>query len=69
MDTPARVASPEGPCVGELAQPALGDEETSTRLLEDAAALEDVDIDRPRTQGYGFASIQQLVIEHLLDAR
>jgi hypothetical protein len=50
MDTPTRVASPEGPCVGELAQPTLGDEETYTQLLEDSTAREDVDIDRPRTQ-------------------
>src|SRR4029453_17749036 len=49
--------------------PTLGEEETCSQLLEGPNAFEDFDIDRARTQGYGFARIQRLAIEHLLGVR
>ena len=55
--------------VPELAQPTLGDGETYNELLQDRSAFEDYDIDRARTQGYGFARLQRLAIEHLLGTR
>ena len=55
--------------VGELGQPTLADGETYSELLEDRSAFEDFDIDRARTQGYHFAHIQRLAIEHLLGMR
>jgi xylose isomerase len=55
--------------VPELAQPSLGDGESFHQLLEDRSAFEDFDIDRARTQGYGFARLQRLAIEHLLGTR
>jgi len=55
--------------VGELSRPTLGDGETYTELLADPSAFEDYDIDRARTQGYGFARVQRLAIEHLLGTR
>jgi xylose isomerase len=55
--------------VAELAQPTLGKDETFSELLADRSAFEDYDIDRARTQGYGFARVQRLAIEHLLGAR
>ena len=55
--------------VGELSQPTLADGESYTELLADRSALEDYDIDRARTQGYGFAHIQRLALEHLLGMR
>ena len=39
------------------------------RAAADRSAFEDYDIDRARTQGYGFARIQRLAIEHLLGTR
>jgi xylose isomerase len=38
-------------------------------LLQDRSGFEDFDIDRARTQGYGFARLQRLAIEHLLGTR
>jgi xylose isomerase len=55
--------------VPELAQSTLGDGETYNELLQDRSAFEDFDIDRARTQGYGFARLQRLAIEHLLGTR
>src|ERR671932_623445 len=55
--------------VAELAQPTLGDSESYRELLADRSAFEDYDIDRARTQGYGFARVQRLAIEHLLGIR
>jgi xylose isomerase len=56
---------PRAARVAELAQPTLGEGETYTELLADRSAFEDYDIDRARTQGYGFARVQRLAIEHL----
>jgi xylose isomerase len=55
--------------VPELAEASLAEGETFTDLLADRGAFEDFDIDRARTQGYGFARLQRLAIEHLLGAR
>src|SRR3954452_15422693 len=55
--------------VAELARSTLGDGETYNELRQDRSAFEDFDIDRARTQGYGFARLQRLAIEHLLGTR
>ena len=55
--------------VSELTQPTLAAGETYEELLADRSAGEDFDIDRARTQGYGFARVQRLAIEHLLRVR
>jgi xylose isomerase len=55
--------------VGELSQPTLADGETYEQLLGDRTAFEDYNLDTPRTQGYGFARVQRLAVEHLLGAR
>jgi xylose isomerase len=55
--------------VAELSQPTLNDRETYEQLLTDQSAFENFDIDTPRTQGYGFARIQRLAVEHLLGVR
>jgi xylose isomerase len=55
--------------VAELGQPTLGEGESHQQLLADRGAYEDFDIDRARDQGYGFARLQRLAIEHLLGVR
>jgi xylose isomerase len=55
--------------VAELGQPTLGPGESYQQLLADRSAYEDYDIDRAREQGYGFARLQRLAIEHLLGVR
>jgi xylose isomerase len=55
--------------VGELSQPTLNDGETHEQLIDDRSAFEDYDLDPPRKQGYGYARIQRLAIEHLLGVR
>ena len=55
--------------VGELSQPTLNDGETYEQLISDRSAFEDYDLDPPRKQGYGYARIQRLAIEHLLGVR
>src|ERR671921_2929879 len=55
--------------VPELAQPSLGAGETFSELLQDRSAFEDFDIDRARTQGYGFARLQRVANEPLLGRR
>ena len=55
--------------VGELSQPTLNDGETYEQLLEDSTAFEAFNLDTPRTQGYGFAHLQRLAVQHLLGAR
>ena len=55
--------------VAKLSQPTLNDGETYQQLLADRTAFEDFDIDRPRTQGSGFAHLQRLALQHLLGAR
>jgi xylose isomerase len=55
--------------VAELSNPTLNDGETHKGLLEDRSAYEDYDLQPARTQGYGFARLQRLAVQHLLGAR
>ena len=55
--------------VDELSSPTLADGETYEQLLADRTAFEDYNLDTPRTQGYGFARVQRLAVQHLLGAR
>jgi xylose isomerase len=55
--------------VSELSQPTLNDGETYEQLLADTTAFDDYNLDTPRTQGYGFARLQRLAVQHLLGAR
>jgi len=55
--------------VAELGRPTLGEGESYQELLADRSAFEDYDIDRARDQGYGFARLQRLALEHLLGVR
>ncbi len=55
--------------VAELGVPTLGEGESYAQLLEDRTAYEEFDIERARNQGYGFARLQRLAIEHLLRVR
>jgi xylose isomerase len=55
--------------VDELSQPTLADGETYQELLADRTAYEDYNPDSARTQGYGYARLQRLAVEHLLGAR
>jgi xylose isomerase len=55
--------------VGELNLPTLAQGETYSELRDDRSAYEDYDLDNARAQGYGFAHIQRLAIEHLLGVR
>jgi xylose isomerase len=58
----------EAAWVPELSRPTL-DDGGYADLLADRSAYEDFDIDRARTQGYGFARVQRLALEHLLGVR
>src|ERR687886_291925 len=62
-------AAMEAAGVATLGQPTLNDGESYEQLLTDRSAYEDFDIDRARTQGYAFAALQRLAIEHLLSVR
>ena len=55
--------------VDELSSPTLSDGETYEQLLGDRTAFEDYNLDAPRTQGYGFARLQRLAVQHLLGTR
>ncbi|SEQ54745.1 xylose isomerase [Microlunatus flavus] len=55
--------------VAELSQPTLNEGESYDDLLDDASSYESFDIDRAREQGYGYARLQRLAIEHLLGTR
>jgi xylose isomerase len=55
--------------VAELGRPTLGEGESYHELLADKSAFEDFEIDRAREQGYGFARLQRLALEHLLGVR
>jgi xylose isomerase len=55
--------------VEELSSPTLSDGETYQQLLADRSAYEDYDPDPARTQGYGYAHLQRLAVQHLLGAR
>jgi xylose isomerase len=55
--------------VAELSEPTLNDGETYQQLLTDTSAFEDYNLEPARTQGYGFAHLQRLALQHLLGAR
>ncbi len=55
--------------VAELSSPTLSEGETFEQLLADSTAYEDYDPEPARTQGYGYAHLQRLAVEHLLGAR
>jgi xylose isomerase len=55
--------------VAELSSPTLSDGETYEQLLADRTAFEDYNLEPPRTQGYGFARVQRLAVQHLLGVR
>jgi xylose isomerase len=55
--------------VAELAQPTLEPGETHELLAADKTAFEDYDLEAARTQGYGFARLQRLALEHLIRMR
>jgi xylose isomerase len=55
--------------VEELGSPTLSEGETFEQLLADSTAYEDYDPEPARTQGYGYAHLQRLALEHLLGAR
>ena len=55
--------------VPELAQPTLGDGETSADLLGDRAAFEEFDTEAAGRRGAGAVRLGQLAVEHLLGAR
>jgi xylose isomerase len=55
--------------VAELSQPTLDPGEGHEQLAADKTAFEDYDLDAARTQGYGFARLQRLALEHLIGMR
>ncbi|MCL6537460.1 MAG: xylose isomerase [Acidothermus sp.] len=55
--------------VPELAVPTLGPGESYADLLADRASWEEFDLQRAAEQGYGYAHLDQLAIEHVLGAR
>jgi len=55
--------------VKELSSPTLSEGETFEQLLADSTAYENYDPEPARTQGYGYAHLQRLAVEHLLGAR
>ena len=55
--------------VAELAVPTLSPGETYADLLADRSAFEDFDADKVGERGYGFGTLDQLALEHLLGAR
>jgi xylose isomerase len=55
--------------VAELSKPTLDEGETHEELAADKTAFEDYDLQAARTQGYGFARLQRLALEHLVKMR
>jgi xylose isomerase len=55
--------------VAELSRPTLEPGETHEELAADKTAFEDYDLEAARTQGYGFARLQRLALEHLIRMR
>jgi xylose isomerase len=54
--------------VAELAVPTLGAGESLADLLADRSAFEDFDADAVGVRGYGFGTLDQLAVEHLMGA-
>ncbi len=55
--------------VAELGEPTLGAGESFDDLLADRSAFEDFDPDAVGARGYGFGTLDQLAVEHLMGAR
>jgi xylose isomerase len=55
--------------VGELARPTLNAGESYEQLLDDRTSYEDFDVHAAAANGYAFAQLDQLAVEHLLGAR
>ncbi|WP_188941979.1 xylose isomerase [Nakamurella endophytica] len=55
--------------VADLAQPTLGEGESYDDLLADRSSFEEYDLETARNQGYGYARLQRLALEHLLGVR
>lgn len=55
--------------VAELSQPTLADGESLADLLADRSAFEDFDVEAAGARGYGYARLNQLMVEHALGAR
>ena len=53
----------------ELAVPTLGPGETVADLRADRSAFEEFDVEKAGTRGYGYARLNQLVVDHALGAR
>ncbi len=53
----------------ELAVPTLGPGETVADLLTDRSAFEEFDVEKAGARGYGYARLNQLVVDHALGAR
>ena len=53
----------------DLARPTLGETESWSELLADRNAFEDFDADAAGRRGWGYVRLDQLAIEHLLNAR
>ena len=53
----------------QLAQPTLAPGETYADLLADRSAFEDFDADKAGVVGYGYTTLDQLAVEHLLGVR
>src|SRR4051812_7068419 len=53
----------------ELATPTLKPGEGHAELLADRSAFEEYDVDAAAARGYGFVKLNQLAVEHLLNAR
>jgi xylose isomerase len=55
--------------VFELGEPTLAAGETTADLLADASAFADFDADAAAERSFAFVRLNQLAIEHLLNAR
>ena len=53
----------------ELSVPTLGDGESVADLLADRTAFESFDVESAGQRGYGYARLNQLMVEHVLGAR
>jgi xylose isomerase len=62
-------AALEASGVNELSVPTLEAGEGYRELLADRSAFEDYDVEAAATRGYGFVTLNQLALEHLMGAR
>lgn len=62
-------AALEASGVNELSVPTLAAGETYRDLLADRSAFEDYDVEAAAVRGYGFVTLNQLALEHLMGAR